>query len=182
MWRNQKQKNIVFFLYGNFAANILNHIIMTNVLETPVKTISEVATTAAYENMTTEQLSEKIKALQSLLPKKEKKETPDYILERRGFCATIKDELFSFGKVQRSANALLNSGGVDGFKNKLSAKQLEKFVPSRLTMAVKSKTLLLKISNKGKDVLSITPNAYLNLVASFCTLNQKEFDKRKAAK
>jgi hypothetical protein len=154
---------------------------MTTLLEN-VKTISDVSTAAVYANMTPEQLNEKIKSLQSLLPKKEKRETPDYILEKRGFCNTVKDDLFSFGKVQRAANALLKSGGVDGFKAKLSPKQLEKFVPSRLTAAVKSKTQLLKITNKGKDVLVITPNAYLNHIAAFCTLNQKEFDKRRTAK
>ena len=132
--------------------------------------------------LTQKEIEQKIKELQSQLPPKVKKETPDYILERRGFCTAVKDDLFSFGKVQRAANALLNNEGVEGFKTKLSDKQKDKFVSSRLTMAIKSKTLLLKIANKGKDVLTITPNAYLNLVASFCTLNQKEFDKRKAAK
>lgn len=132
--------------------------------------------------LTQKEIEQKIKELQSQLPVKVKKETPEYILERRGFCATVKNDLFSFGKVQRAANAILNKEGVEGFKNKLSKKQIEKFVPSRLTMAVKSKTLLLKVANKGKDVLTITPNAYLNLVAAFCTLNQKEFDKRRTAK
>ena len=153
---------------------------MSNVLEQRVETVQQVAIQAL--NLTPEQIATRIRDLQNLLPKKEPKETPKYILERRVFCTSVKEELFSFGKVQRAANALLNSGGVEEFKNKLSPKQLEKFVPSRLTVAVKSKVLLLKVSNKSKDVQSITPSAYIGLVATFCTLSQKEFDKRRTAK
>jgi len=132
-----------------------------------------------FTMMTVQEVQDKIKSLQSLLPVKAKKETPAYILERRGFNTEIRNELFNFGSVQRAANKKLNESGSEGFIKLLSEKQIEKFVSSRLVMAIKSKKLLLKVTNKGNDILTLTPNHYLNLIASFCTLTQKEFNKRR---
>lgn len=110
------------------------------------------------------------------------KETPSYILERRGFTNGIKESLFNFGAVQRAANKALNNVGVEGVKKMLSEKQVNLFVDSRLAMAIKSKKLLLKVVNKGKDITSLTPNSYFSLISKFCTLNEKEFLRRKEAK
>lgn len=110
------------------------------------------------------------------------KQTPEYILERRGFVNGIKETLFNFGAVQRAANKSLNTVGVEGVKKMLSEKQVTLFVDSRLSMAIKSKKLLLKVANKGKDITSLTPNAYFSLISKFCTLNEKEFLRRKESK
>ena len=153
---------------------------MSIVLEQRVETVQQVAIQAL--NLTPEQIAARIKDLQNLLPKKEPKETPLYILERRGFSESVKNDLFNFGAVQRAANKLLNKEGVEGFEKKLTDKQKAAFVPVRLAAAVKSKTMLLKVTNKGIDIQALTPSKYLNLIASFCTLSQKEFDKRRTAK
>ncbi len=131
---------------------------------------------------TPEQIKEEILKLQSLLPQKVKKETPEYILERQLFSNEIKAVLFNFGTVQRAANKLLTEQGEAGFIKKLSEKQKVNFVTSRLNVAIKSKVTLLKVTNKGNDILSLTPSHYLRLVISFCTLTSKEYDKRKATK
>lgn len=110
------------------------------------------------------------------------KETPLYILERRGFTKGITDSVLNFGAVQRAANKALNVVGCDGVKKMLSDKQNNLFVDSRLQMAIKSKKLLLRVANKGKDITSLTPNKYFGLISKFCTLNEKEFLRRKEAK
>jgi hypothetical protein len=110
------------------------------------------------------------------------KETPLYILERRGFVKGINDSILNFGAVQRAANKALNNVGAEGVKKMLSDKQVNLFVDSRLSMAIKSKKLLLKVANKGKDIQSLSPNAYFSLISKFCTLNEKEFLRRKEAK
>ncbi len=131
---------------------------------------------------TQDEINAKIKQWQSMLPQKEKKVTPEYILERQLFSNEIKAVLFNFGTVQRSANKLLTEQGETGFIKKLSEKQKINFVSARLNVAIKSKVTLLKVTNKGNDILSLTPSHYLRLVISFCTLTAKEYDKRKATK
>lgn len=143
-------------------------------------TTSNVCTLTALEISELKKRIESDKALlKAVTPEKE---TPLYILERRGFTKGITESILNFGAVQRAANKALNSVGVEGVKKMLSEKQVNLFVDSRLAMAIKSKKLLLKVANKGKDITSLTPNVYFSLISKFCTLNEKEYLRRKESK